>query len=163
LTSPYAGSDAASLPDRGVLVEREFNGRRTRGFLVTFSKRYITLAPVATVVGLAFHAYDETRPEGEREPGITCALIPAAHEGVQIGKCHAVAGLIAKMAVELYATDAARRFTAAVLDRGESPSVASAILKVQLTEAGRRAVNDAMDILGGKGIMRRPSNLLAVA
>jgi acyl-CoA dehydrogenase len=83
--------------------------------------------------------------------------------GLQIGKFHAVAGVIARMAVDLYATDAARRFTAAALDRGESPSVASAILKVQLTEAGRRAVNHAMDILGGKGIMRGPSNLLAVA
>jgi acyl-CoA dehydrogenase len=83
--------------------------------------------------------------------------------GLQIGKFHAVAGVIAKMAVDLYATDAARRYTAAALDHGESPSVASAILKVHLTEAGRRAVNDAMDILGGKGIMRGPSNLLAVA
>jgi acyl-CoA dehydrogenase len=88
LTSPYAGSDAASLPDRGVLVEREFEGKRTRGFLVTFSKRYITLAPVATVVGLAFHAIDESKPAGERELGITCALIPVPHPGVTIGRRH---------------------------------------------------------------------------
>lgn len=53
LTSPYAGSDAASIPDRGVLTERIIDGKPVRGFLVQFDKRYITLAPVATVVGLA--------------------------------------------------------------------------------------------------------------
>ncbi len=58
LTSPYAGSDAASIPDVGVLTEREIDGRTVRGFSVTFDKRYITLAPVATVVGLAFQAVD---------------------------------------------------------------------------------------------------------
>ncbi|SEL15424.1 acyl-CoA dehydrogenase [Variovorax sp. YR750] len=246
LTSPYAGSDAASIPDRGVLVEREIGGRTKRGFLVDFDKRYITLAPVATVVGLAFHAIDESRPEGERELGITCALIPVPQAGMEIGRrhhpmdsafmngpirgrqvfvpmewiiggepqvgqgwrmlmeClaagraislpalgsamqqtalyvangygrireqfgmpvgrfHAVAGLVAQMSAELYASDAARRFTAAALDKGERPSVASAILKVQLTEAGRRAVNRGMDILGGKGIISGPSNLLGVA
>ncbi|WP_395348450.1 acyl-CoA dehydrogenase family protein [Variovorax sp. UC122_21] len=88
LTSPYAGSDAASIPDRGVLVEREFEGRPTRGFLVDFDKRYITLAPVATVVGLAFHAVDESRPEGQRDLGITCALIPVPHAGMEIGRRH---------------------------------------------------------------------------
>jgi acyl-CoA dehydrogenase len=76
LTSPYAGSDAASIPDRGVLTEREIDGVMVRGFSVNFSKRYITLAPVATVVGLAFNAVDETLPEGQRNLGITCALIP---------------------------------------------------------------------------------------
>jgi acyl-CoA dehydrogenase len=80
-----------------------------------------------------------------------------------IGKFHAIAALVARIAVDLYASDAARRYTAAALDAGEQPSVASAILKVQLTEAGRRAVNDGMDILGGKGIMRGPSNLLGIA
>jgi len=246
LTSPYAGSDAASIPDSGVLVEREFEGRVVRGFSVNFSKRYITLAPVATVVGLAFNAIDESLPEGQRNLGITCALIPVPQPGMKIGRRHrpmdaafmngpidgrevfipmdwviggearvgqgwrmlmeclaagraislpalgsamqqtslfvangygqvreqfglpigrfdAIAGVIAEMACELYATDAARRYTAAVLDRGEQPSVASAILKVQLTEAGRRAVNHGMDILGGKGIIQGPSNLLSVA
>ena len=245
LTSPYAGSDAASIPDRGVLVEREFEGKTTRGFLVNFDKRYITLAPVATVVGLAFNAIDESGPEGQRNLGITCALLPVPQAGMEIGprhrpmdiafmngpirgqdvfvpmewiiggekqvgqgwrmlmeclaagraislpalgsamqqtslfvsngyakireqfgmpigKFHAVAGLIAKMSAELYASDAARRFTAAALDNGERPSVASAILKVQLTEAGRRAVNSGMDILGGKGIIAGPSNLLGI-
>jgi acyl-CoA dehydrogenase len=83
--------------------------------------------------------------------------------GLQISRFHAIAALIAKMAAELYATDAARRYTAAALDRGERPSVASAILKVHLTEAGRRAVTSGMDILGGKGIICGPKNLLGVA
>ncbi|MDO9459078.1 MAG: acyl-CoA dehydrogenase family protein, partial [Alphaproteobacteria bacterium] len=246
LTSPYAGSDAASIPDRGVLAERVIDGRMVRGFVVDFDKRYITLAPVATVVGLAFHAVDPARPAGEQSLGITCALLPVPCEGMRIGsrhrpmdaafmngplrgrqvfvpmdwviggeqqvgqgwrmlmeslaagraislpalgaamqqtslvvavgygrvreqfglqisRFHAIAALIARMAADLYATDAARRYTAAVLDRGERPSVASAILKVQLTEAGRRALNHGMDILGGKAIMAGPKNLLGVA
>ena len=246
LTSPYAGSDAASIPDRGVLTERIVDGKTVRGFLVQFDKRYITLAPVATVVGLAFHAVDPSLPEGERERGITCALLPVPLDGMDIGsrhrpmnsafmngpirgkdvfvpmdwiiggepmvgqgwrmlmeslaagraislpalgasmqqtslfvtvgygrireqfglqisRFHAVAERIAHMAVDLYASDAARRYTAAALDQGERPSVASAILKVHLTEAGRRAVNDGMDILGGKGIIAGPKNLLGVA
>ncbi len=246
LTSPYAGSDAASIPDRGVLTERMIDGKTVRGFVVNFDKRYITLAPVATVVGLAFHAIDPDRPDGEQEIGITCALVPVPTDGMAIGsrhrpmnsafmngpirgkdvfvpmdwiiggeanvgqgwrmlmeslaagraislpalgssmqqaalyvvngygrvreqfglqisRFHAIAALIAKMAAELYGTDAARRYTAATLDQGERPSVASAILKVHLTEAGRRAVNAGMDILGGKGIIYGPKNLLGVA
>lgn len=246
LTAPYAGSDAASMPDIGVLTTREVDGRSVRGFVVNFDKRYITLAPVATVVGLAFQAVDPSRPEGQQQLGITCALIPVPTLGMDIGnrhspmnsafmngpvrgtdvfvpmdwliggetqvgkgwgmlmeclaagraislpalgaamqqtslfvvqgyghireqfglpiaKFHVVAATIARMALTLYATDAARRFTAAALDAGEQPSVASAILKVHLTEAGRQAVNDGMDILGGKGIMRGPHNLLGVA
>ncbi|MEO8153182.1 MAG: acyl-CoA dehydrogenase [Rhizobacter sp.] len=246
LTSPYAGSDAASIPDRGVLTERVIDGKRVRGFMVRFDKRYITLAPVATVVGLAFQAVDESLPEDEQMLGITCALIPVPTPGMTIGrrhrpmdsafmngpihgtdvfvpmdwiiggekqvgqgwrmlmeslaagraislpalgsamqqttlfvingygqireqfglqisKFHAIAALIANMSANLYATDAARRYTAAALDDGARPSVASAILKVHLTEAGRRAVNDGMDILGGKGIISGPKNLLGVA
>ncbi|RYF73705.1 MAG: DUF1974 domain-containing protein, partial [Comamonadaceae bacterium] len=83
--------------------------------------------------------------------------------GLPIGRFHAVAGITARMAAELYATDAARRYTAVALDAGERPSVAGAMLKVQLTEAGRRAVNHGMDILGGKGIIAGPSNLLGIA
>ena len=246
LTSPYAGSDAASIPDVGTLCEREFEGRKVRGFSVRFDKRYITLAPVATVVGLAFQAIDPSRPEAEQLLGITCALIPVPTAGMDIGrrhlpmdsafmngpirgedvfvpmdwiiggeaqvgqgwrmlmeslaagraislpalgsalqqgslfvvngygqireqfglpigKFHAIAGMISRMAIDLYASDAARRYTAAALDAGERPSVAGAILKVQLTECGREAVNAGMDILGGKGIMRGPGNLLGVA
>ena len=246
LTSPYAGSDAAAIPDRGVLTERMVDGRAVKGFMVRFDKRYITLAPVATVVGLAFQAVDESLPEDQQMLGITCALIPVPTPGMQIGrrhrpmdsafmngpihghdvfvpmdwiiggeaqvgqgwrmlmeslaagraislpalgsamqqtmlfvmngygqireqfglqisKFHAIAGLIANTAARLYATDAARRYTAAALDAGARPSVASAILKVHLTEAGRKAVNDGMDILGGKGIISGPKNLLGVA
>jgi len=246
LTSPYAGSDAASIPDRGVLTERTIDGRVVRGFSVRFDKRYITLAPVASVVGLAFQAVDPSRPEGEQELGITCALLPVPTPGMDIGRrhhpmnsafmngpirgedvfvpmdwviggeervgqgwrmlmeClaagraislpalgaamqqtalfvvngygqvreqfglpigrfHAIAGITARMAARLYATDAARRYTAAALDAGQRPSVASAILKVQLTEAGRSAVNEGMDVLGGKGIIAGPRNLLGVA
>ena len=246
LTSPYAGSDAASIPDVGTLCEREFEGRKVRGFSVRFDKRYITLAPVATVVGLAFQAIDPSRPEAEQLLGITCALIPVPTAGMDIGrrhlpmdsafmngpirgedvfvpmdwiiggeaqvgqgwrmlmeslaagraislpalgsalqqgslfvvngygqireqfglpigKFHAIAGMISRMAIDLYASDAARRYTAAALDAGERPSVAGAILKVQLTECGREAVNAGMDILGGKAIMRGPGNLLGVA
>ena len=246
LTAPYAGSDAASIPDTGVLTTREVDGRMVRGFVVNFDKRYITLAPVATVVGLAFQAIDPSRPADQQQLGITCALIPVPTAGVDIGrrhspmssafmngpirgkdvfvpmdwviggeaqvgkgwgmlmeclvagraislpalgsamqqtslfvvqgygqireqfglpigKFHVIAATVARMALALYATDAARHYTAAALDAGEQPSVASAILKVHLTEAGRRAVNDGMDILGGKGIMRGPHNLLGVA
>lgn len=88
LTSPYAGSDAASIPDLGVLTEREIDGQRVRGFSVCFDKRYITLAPVATVVGLAFQAVDPARPEGRQPLGVTCALIPVPTPGMQIGRRH---------------------------------------------------------------------------
>ena len=88
LTSPHAGSDAASIPDRGVLTEREIDGRTVRGFSVRFDKRYITLAPVASVVGLAFQAIDPSRPEGQQELGITCALLPVPTPGMEIGRRH---------------------------------------------------------------------------
>ena len=88
LTSPHAGSDAASIPDTGSLCEREIDGRKVRGFSVRFDKRYITLAPVATVVGLAFQAVDPSKPEGEQHLGITCALIPVPTPGMTIGRRH---------------------------------------------------------------------------
>lgn len=246
LTSPYAGSDAASIPDIGELTERDHEGKRTRGFLVDFDKRYITLAPVAGVVGLAFRAVDRSKPPDQQELGITCALLPVPTPGLDvgnrhrpmnssfmngpvrgkdvfvpmdwviggeqyvgqgwrmlmeslaagraislpalgsalqqgalyigngygrireqfglpIGRFHAIAALLAEIAAELYATDAARRYTAAALDAGERPSVASAILKLHLTEAGRRAINTGMDILGGKAIIQGPANVLGIA
>jgi acyl-CoA dehydrogenase len=89
LTSPHAGSDAAAIPDVGIVCKREWQGRETLGFSVTWDKRYITLAPIATLVGLAFRVRD---PDGllgaNKEPGITCALIPADHPGVEIGRRH---------------------------------------------------------------------------
>jgi acyl-CoA dehydrogenase len=91
LTGPEAGSDAGSIPDTGIVCKGEFEGREVIGLKLTFNKRWITLAPVATVVGLAFKLYD---PEGllgdpnKVEYGITCALLPASHPGVNIGQRH---------------------------------------------------------------------------
>ena len=89
LTSPQAGSDAASIPDWGVVCLGEHEGKRVLGLRVTWDKRYITLGPVATLLGLAFRAYDPDHLVGEREDlGITCALIPTSHPGVNIGRRH---------------------------------------------------------------------------
>ncbi|WP_144731849.1 acyl-CoA dehydrogenase [Acinetobacter oleivorans] len=91
LTSPEAGSDAGAIPDSGVVCYGEYEGAQVLGLRMNFSKRWITLAPIATVVGLAFKLYD---PEGllgdknKTEYGITCALIPASHAGVKIGARH---------------------------------------------------------------------------
>ncbi|MDR6410428.1 acyl-CoA dehydrogenase [Paraburkholderia terricola] len=89
LTSPYAGSDAAAIPDVGIVCKGAFEGRETLGFRVTWDKRYITLGPIATVLGLAFRALDPDHLLGaDDEPGITCALIPTRHPGVNIGRRH---------------------------------------------------------------------------
>ncbi len=89
LTSPYAGSDAAAIPDVGIVCKGMFDGRETLGFRVTWDKRYITLGPIATVLGLAFRALDPEHLLGSAdEPGITCALIPTDHPGVNIGRRH---------------------------------------------------------------------------
>ena len=87
LTSPVAGSDAASIPDYGIVCWGEHDGRRVLGLLVMWDKRYITLVPVATLLGLAFRAFDPDHLAGDREDiGITCALIPTTHPGVMIGR-----------------------------------------------------------------------------
>ncbi|MGN6231107.1 MAG: acyl-CoA dehydrogenase [Trinickia sp.] len=89
LTSPYAGSDAAAIPDVGVVCTGMYEGRETLGFRITWDKRYITLGPVATVLGLAFRVRDPHHLlGGGDEPGITCALIPTSHPGVSIGRRH---------------------------------------------------------------------------
>ncbi|MGV2289333.1 acyl-CoA dehydrogenase [Trinickia sp. YCB016] len=89
LTNPYAGSDAAAIPDVGIVCRGMFEGRETLGFRVTWEKRYITLGPIATVLGLAFRALDPDHLLGpDDEPGITCALIPTTHPGVVIGRRH---------------------------------------------------------------------------
>jgi len=247
LTNPSAGSDAASIPDYGVVCEAEHEGRRVLGLRVTWDKRYITLAPVATLLGLAFRAYDPDHLLGDHEDlGITCALIPAAHPGVEIGRRHmplnavfqngptrgrdvfipldwviggapmigkgwrmlmeclaagrgislpssntgmaklavratgayarvrtqfklpigrfeGVEEALARMGGNLYAMDAMRALTAALVDEGEKPSVLSGIAKLHITERARQVVNDAMDIAGGKGICMGPSNFLGAA
>ncbi|MCG9513902.1 acyl-CoA dehydrogenase [Acinetobacter pittii] len=91
LTSPEAGSDAGAIPDSGVVCYGEYEGAQVLGLRMNFSKRWITLAPIATVVGLAFKLYDPEGLLGDKnkiEYGITCALIPASHAGVKIGARH---------------------------------------------------------------------------
>ncbi|HEY4446960.1 MAG TPA: acyl-CoA dehydrogenase [Steroidobacteraceae bacterium] len=89
LTGPRAGSDAASIPDTGVICRGEWQGSEIVGIKLNFSKRYITLAPIATVVGLAFRLFDPDRLMGDRtDLGITCALIPRDTPGVTIGRRH---------------------------------------------------------------------------
>lgn len=247
LTGPDAGSDAGSMPDTGIVCKGLHEGREVIGIRLTFSKRYITLAPVATLVGLAFKLIDpEGLLGGEKDRGITCALIPRNTPGVQIGRRHfplgvafqngpiqgknifipaewiiggpAMAGqgwhmlmeclaagraislpsasmggtkmlvyttgayarirrqfgvsigqfegiqdVLARIAGTAYTMDATRTFTAAQIDAGGRPAVASAISKLHVTEMGRRAGNDAMDIHGGKGICLGPRNYIGRA
>lgn len=89
LTGPEAGSDAGGIPDTGVICKGEFEGKEVLGIKLNWDKRYITLAPVATVLGLAFKLYDPEHLLGDKEElGITCALIPTSHKGVEIGDRH---------------------------------------------------------------------------
>lgn len=89
LTGPEAGSDASSIPDFGIVCKGEFEGKEVLGMKLTWDKRYITLAPVATVLGLAFKLQDPEHLLGDEEDlGITCALIPTDIEGVITGRRH---------------------------------------------------------------------------
>ncbi|MBM3345029.1 MAG: acyl-CoA dehydrogenase [Betaproteobacteria bacterium] len=247
LTNPSAGSDAAAIPDVGVVCKGLWEGREVLGMRVTWEKRYITLGPVSTLLGLAFRLRDPERLlGGEEDLGITCALVPTQTPGVNIGRRHnpldavfqngpnwgtdvfmpldwiiggpAMAGQGWRMLMEclaagrsislpssavgytelaaravgayarvrsqfktpigkfegieeamtriggnLYLMDAARKMTAGAIDLGEKPSVVSAIVKYHLTERGRAVVNDAMDVLGGKGICLGPNNFMGRA
>jgi acyl-CoA dehydrogenase len=244
LTSPEAGSDAASMIDSGVVCKGMWEGKETLGIKLNWHKRYITLAPVATVLGLAFKLYDpDGLLGGEKDLGITVALIPTNLPGIEIGwrhlpalhvfqngpnwgrdvfvpidniiggpaqagkgwkmlmsalaagrgislpslsaagaaYCAHVAGAyarirkqfgipigefdaieerLARIAGTAYLVDAARRMTCAALDAGHQPAVITAIMKSQATERMRVAVNDAMDIHGGKAIMEGPKNYM---
>ncbi|HSD39207.1 MAG TPA: acyl-CoA dehydrogenase [Rhodocyclaceae bacterium] len=247
LTSPQAGSDAAAIPDFAIVCKGMHEGREVLGMRVTWDKRYITLGPICTVLGLAFRLYDPDKLLGVTEDlGITCALVPNTHPGVNIGRRHfplnavfqngpnwgkdvfmpldfiiggpTMAGQgwrmlmeclaagrsislpasntgmmkltarsvgayarvraqfktaigkfegieepLARIGGNLYMADAARVMTAASIDLGEKPSVVSAIVKYHVTERARQAVNDGMDILGGKGICMGPQNFLGRA
>ncbi len=89
LTGPFAGSDAGAIPDNGIVCHGEFNGQQVLGIRLNWEKRYITLAPVATLLGLAFKLYDPEHLLGaEKSMGITLALIPTDLPGVQIGRRH---------------------------------------------------------------------------
>ena len=247
LTNPYAGSDAAAIPDTGIVCKGLWQGEEVLGMRLTWDKRYITLGPICTVLGLAFRLLDPEHLLGDREDlGITCALVPADTPGVDIGRRHfplnavfqngpnsgkdvfmpidwiiggpdmagqgwrmlmeclaagrsislpsssvgmtkiaaratgayarvrrqfntaigkfeGIEEPLARIAGNLYMMDAARMVTAAAVDLGEKPSVPSAIVKYHVTERARVAVNDAMDILGGKGICLGPNNFMGRA
>lgn len=89
LTGPDAGSDAGAMRDKGYVCWGEFEGKKVLGIRVNFNKRYITLAPIATVIGLAFKMYDPDRLLGSKvDLGITCALVPRHTPGISIGRRH---------------------------------------------------------------------------
>lgn len=242
LTGPFAGSDATSIPDYGIVCKGQWNGQEVLGIRLTLNKRYITLAPVATLIGVAFRMYD---PDGllgdKRDIGISLALMPRDVPGLEIGRRHfplnatfqngpirgkdiflplsqliggpAYAGrgwqmlmeclsigrsitlpssgsggakaaaitvgayarirkqfglsvgrfegveeALARMAGKAYAIGALSEATAAAVARGENPAVPSTISKYHCTEMGREVARDAMDVLGGKGIILGPRN-----
>ena len=89
LTGPSAGSDAGAIPDTGVVCRGEYEGKEVLGLRLNWEKRYITLGPVATVIGLAFKVFDpDGLLGGDEDRGITCALIPANTPGIDIGRRH---------------------------------------------------------------------------
>lgn len=89
LTSPEAGSDASAMVDEGVVCRGMWEGEEVLGIRLNWHKRYITLGPVCTVLGLAFKLRDPDHLLGEREDiGITCALVPTTTPGVEIGRRH---------------------------------------------------------------------------
>jgi acyl-CoA dehydrogenase len=244
LTSPEAGSDAASMIDTGVVCRGSYDGRDTMGIRLNWHKRYITLGPIATVLGLAFKLRDPDHLIGDREDiGITLALVPTHLPGISIGRRHlpamhvfqngpnwgrdvfipldnviggvdqvgkgwkmlmsalaagrgislpslsaagaafcahvtgayarireqfhvpiakfeAIEERLGRIAATAYLIDGARRMTCAALDDGHHPAVVTAIMKAQATERMRVAVNDAMDVHGGKAIIEGPLNYL---
>ncbi len=94
LTTIDAGSDAASITDHGQICRGVYEGNDVLGIRLNFSKRYITLAPIATLIGLAFKLFDPDHLIGAKtELGITVCLVPAHLPGVQIGQRHAPMGL----------------------------------------------------------------------
>lgn len=89
LTEPTAGSDAASTTSTGIVCHGTYEGKEVLGMRLNWEKRYITLAPIATVIGLAFRLYDPDGLIGDEEDlGITCALLPRDLPGIEIGNRH---------------------------------------------------------------------------
>lgn len=89
LTAPEAGSDAGSMHDVGIVCYGDINGEKVLGVKLNFEKRYITLAPLATLIGLAFKLYDPDHLLGDKKfIGITLAMVPRQHPGIEIGKRH---------------------------------------------------------------------------
>lgn len=247
LTGPTAGSDATALPDTGVVCKGEWEGKEVLGMRLNFDKRYITLAPMATLVGVAFRMQDpDGLLGGDEDLGITLALVPRDTPGVEAGRRHmplnipfqngpvrghdvfvpldtiiggpsqagkgwrmlvevlsvgrsislpsnsaggakavaratgayarvrkqfglpvgkfeGVAEALARVAGHTYQLTATSRMTAAAVDRGEKPSVPSAIAKYHTTELARAIAQDAMDVHGGKGVVLGPRNYLGRA
>ncbi len=244
LTGPHSGSDAAGMRDVGIVTYGDHEGKRVLGVKLTWEKRYITLGPIATLLGLAFHLHDPNNILGKGDDiGITLALIPTNHRGVEIGRRHyparsafqngpnsgrdvfipmdwiiggleycgqgwrmlmeclstgraislpavgtttvkgalrvtsayarirrqfgipiglmeGVAEPLSSLVKNAYQFEASRAMTAAIVDDGGRPSVISALLKYRSTEAMRQAINDALDIHGGRGVCDGPSNYL---
>lgn len=89
LTGPFAGSDATSIPDYGIVAMGEWNGAQVLGIRLTLNKRYITLAPIATLIGVAFRMYDPDGLLGDKpDIGISLALVPRETPGLDIGRRH---------------------------------------------------------------------------
>jgi acyl-CoA dehydrogenase len=89
LTGPTAGSDATSIPDHGIICKRKYKGEEILGIELNFDKRYITLAPSATIIGIAFRMYDPDGLLGDTEDlGISLALVPRDSKGMDIGRRH---------------------------------------------------------------------------
>lgn len=89
LTSPMAGSDAGAIPDKGIICKGQWKGEEVLGLKVTWNKRYITLAPVATLIGLAIKVYDPEKILGDKSDiGVTCVMIPSDTDGVNSGTRH---------------------------------------------------------------------------
>lgn len=242
LTGPFAGSDATSIPDFGIVCKGEWNGAHVLGLRLTFDKRYITLAPVSTLIGMAFRMYDPDGLLGDtRDIGITLALLPSDTPGVDVGRRHfplnspfqngpvrgkdvfiplsqliggvemagkgwnmlneclavgrsitlpstasggaksgavvtgayarirkqfglsigrfeGVEEALARIGGKAYAISALSQATAAAVDRGDVPSVPSAIAKYHCTNSAREIAKDVMDVIGGKGIILGPRN-----
>ena len=94
LTGPYAGSDATAMQDYGVVCKIKFAGKEVIGIKLNFSKRYITLAPIATLIGIAFKLHDpENLLSQNSNPGITLCMIPRNHKGLEIGNRHLPLGI----------------------------------------------------------------------
>ncbi|MEE8531259.1 MAG: acyl-CoA dehydrogenase, partial [Hyphomicrobium sp.] len=247
LTGPTSGSDAATMRDIGIVTRGQHDGKDVVGIRLTWDKRYITLGPNATLLGLAFRLFDPDKILGKGENiGITVAMIPTTHHGVNIGRRHLPSGNafpngpnwgkdvfipidwviggekmvgqgwrmlmeclsagraislpssatggvkallrfttaygrirkqfglpvarmegieepLARMIENAYVCEAARGVTAAMVSRGERPSVLSALMKYQTTERMRQSVNDAFDVHGGRAICDGPSNYLQSA
>ncbi|GLU41726.1 acyl-CoA dehydrogenase [Pseudomonas sp. NBRC 100443] len=93
LTSPQAGSDAGGMTDIGIVCKGQWQGEEVLGLRLTWEKRYITLGPVATLLGLAFKCHDPDHLlGGEEDLGITLALVPTDTPGVEIGRRHVPLG-----------------------------------------------------------------------